>query len=121
MNVPTNEPLASHCNARNRRVASAAKDVMEQLHAATNANFHLAGIPMDSIGARSLCTGGAVALLCGNVDFNIVKMLGRWHSDAMSRCLGVQAQPIVQQLAVKMFNRGQRSFLPTDTVPTHDN
>lgn len=121
MNAPHNKPLASYYNTRNRRVAITAKDVTEQLRAAATANFHLTGIPADSISARSLRAGGAMALLCGNVDFNVIKMLGRWHSDAMLRYLHVQAQPIVQQLAVKMFNRGQYSFLPADTVPTHNN
>ena len=62
-----------------------------------------------------------MALLCGDIDFDIIKMLGRWHSDSMIRYLHVQAQPIVQRLAAKMFNNGEYSFLPDAAVPIIDN
>ena len=58
-----------------------------------------------------------MALLCGKVDFDLVKMLGRWHSDAMMRYLFAQAQPIMKKFSVAMFNNGQHAFLPEDTVP----
>jgi len=61
-----------------------------------------------------------MALLCGKINFDTIKMLGRWHSDSMIRYLHVQAQPITQQLSVKMFNNGTYSFLPDDTVPIID-
>ena len=61
-----------------------------------------------------------MALLCGNVDYNVIKLLGRWHSDQMMRYLHAQAQPIVHRLAAKMYNHGQYTFLPTDTVPSND-
>jgi len=117
MNTAINKPLATHYNAHNRLTAITARDITEQLRAAATANFHSTGIPASAISARSLRAGGAMALLCANVDFDIIKMLGRWHSDAMIRYLHVQAQPITQQLATKMFNRGTYSFLPSDTVP----
>ena len=117
MNTPRNKPLATYYNARNHLVAVTPKDITEQLRAAATANFHLTGILATDISARSLRAGGAMALLCGNVDFDIIKMLGRWHSDAMLQYLHVQAQPIIKQLAVKMFNNGRYSFNPTDTVP----
>ena len=43
-------------------------------------------------------------------------MLGRWHSDAMMRYLHQQAQPIMKQSAKAMFNDGNYSFLPDETV-----
>ena len=93
-------------------------DITDQLRMAARANnYHTTGIHADHISARSLRAGGAMALLCGNVDFDVIKLLGRWHSDAMLRYLHVQAQPIIQQLAIKMFNKGAHSFTPTDTVP----
>jgi hypothetical protein len=120
MNTPSNKPLATYYNAHNRRIAITSQDVTEQLRAAATANYHITGIAAADLSARSLRAGGAMALLCGNVDFDIIKMLGRWHSDVMIRYLHIQAQPIIQQLAVKMFNKGTYSFLPTDTVPLHD-
>jgi hypothetical protein len=120
MHTPSNKPLATYYNSRNRRIAITAQDVTEQIRAAGTANFHLTGIAATDLSARSLRAGGAMALLCGKVDFDIIKMLGRWHSDVMIRYLHIQAQPVIQQLAVKMFNKGRYSFLPTDTVPLRD-
>ena len=62
-----------------------------------------------------------MALLCGKVDFNIIRMLGRWHSDAMMRYLHLQAQPVMKRFAVAMYNDGNYSFLPEETVPSVEN
>jgi hypothetical protein len=83
-------------------------------------NFHRTGITADEASARSLRAGGAMALLCGKVDMNLIQMLGRWHRDAMIRYLHMQAQPIVQHFAAKMYNYGNYSFLPDETVPLLD-
>jgi len=61
-----------------------------------------------------------MTLLCGKVDHNLIQMLGRWHSDSMMRYLHLQAQPIMNQFASKMFNDGQYNFLPDETVPLKD-
>ena len=61
-----------------------------------------------------------MALLCGNIDFDIIKLLGWWHSNAMIRYLHVQAQPITQRLASTMLDHGAYAFDPTFTVPTTD-
>ena len=58
-----------------------------------------------------------MALLCGRCDRDIIMLVGRWHSDAMMRYLHQDAQPIMQKLAVKMFNNGTYSFHPSETVP----
>jgi hypothetical protein len=80
-------------------------------------NFRCTGIAADEVSARSLRAGGAMALLCGKADMNLIQILGRWHSDAMIRFLHMQAQPIVQHFAAKMYNNGNFSFLPDETVP----
>ena len=97
-----------------------ANDVTERTKQAAAANFNATGIKPSELSARSLRAGGAMALLCGNVDFDLIQMLGRWHSDAMIRYLHLQAQPVSQQLAAKMFNHGTYNFLPTETVPIAD-
>ena len=61
-----------------------------------------------------------MALLCGKIDQDLIKMLGRWHSDAMMRCLHLQAQPIMKQFATAMFDNGTCAFLPDELVPIHD-
>ena len=58
-----------------------------------------------------------MVLLCARCDTDQIKLLGRWHSDAMMRYLHQEAQPVLQQLAQKMFNSGQYTFLTTDSVP----
>jgi len=114
-------PLASFCNPRtNRRNNIKAKDVTDVLKHAAAATRSTTGIDPKDVTARSLRAGGAMALLCGNVDHNLIQMLGRWHSDAMMRCLHLQAQPIMNKFVAKMFNNGQHSFNPEETVPIKD-
>jgi len=59
-----------------------------------------------------------MTLLCGKVDHNLIQMLGRWHSNAMMRYLHLQAKPVMQHFAAKMFNHGTYSFHPEEAVPT---
>jgi hypothetical protein len=75
-------------------------------------NFHRTGIAADGVSAPSLRAGGSMALLCGNVNMNLIQNLDRWHSDAMIRYLHMQAQP--------MYNNGNCSFLPDEPVPLLD-
>jgi hypothetical protein len=49
------------------------------------------GFNPSNVNACALCAGGAMALLCAQVDTNIIKMVGRWRSDAMFRYLHLQA------------------------------
>ena len=117
--TPIHQPLATYY--RNHRLtAITPADVTDKLRFAATANLHLTGIKATDISARSLRAGGAMALLCGKVDFDLIKLLGRWHSDAMIRYLHMQAQPIMKQFAKAMFNHGQYDFLPTETVPLRD-
>jgi hypothetical protein len=46
--------------------------------------------------------------------------MGQWNSDAMMRQLNVQAQPILGNDAVFMFNEINCSFLPDEAVPIID-
>jgi hypothetical protein len=77
-------PIAS-IYARNRRTAIKAKQITDTIRQAIIVNFHRIGISPDEVSACSLRAGGAMALLCGKVDKNLIQMLGRWHSDAMIR------------------------------------
>ena len=77
------------------------------------------GIDPQELSARLLRAGGAMALLTGGCDSDIIKLLGRWKSDAMMDYLHETSLPVFQRLAVTMFNNGHHKFLPTDTVPIH--
>jgi hypothetical protein len=109
-------PLASYVRAT-RRITIKAKDVTEALRHAAEATAHQTGLHYSDISAKSLRAGGAMALLCGKIDHNTIRMVGRWHSDAMMRYLHLQAKPLMPDFAPTMFNHGSYSFLPTDTVP----
>ena len=53
-----------------------------------------------------------MALLCAGIDANIIKLVGRWRSDAMFRYLHAQALPIVKQLAKTMMKHGNFALAP---------
>jgi hypothetical protein len=97
-----------------------AVDVKAVIRNAMTLNYHRTGIAADEVSARSLRSGGAMALLCGQIDPDHIHILGRWHSDAMMRYLHMQARAVVGGYAVKMFNKGTYTFLPDETVPIID-
>ena len=68
-------------------------------------------------GPRSLRSGGAMALLCGQIDTDIIKLVGRWKSDAIFRYLHAQALPVVSNLSRTMVAHGQFTLLPGSNVP----
>ena len=77
---------------------------------------HLGLQPKD-ISARALRAGGAMALLCGQVDSDIIKLVGRWRSDEMLRYLHLQAYPLMMHLAPSMVRGGQFRMLSHQTLP----
>ena len=77
---------------------------------------HLGLRPSD-ISARALRAGGAMALLCGQVDSDIIKLVGRWRSDEMLRYLHLQAYPLMMHLAPSMVRGGQFRMLSHQTLP----
>ena len=57
-----------------------------------------------------------MALLCGRVDRDVIRLVGRWKSDAMFRYLHAQALPLIAPLARTMLHHGCFTLLPgTDT------
>jgi hypothetical protein len=75
-NAKSTAPIASYYKD-SRRVAIKARDVTDTLRSAMTANVHRTGVHAHEISARSLRAGGAMALLCGNVDFDLIRILGR--------------------------------------------
>jgi hypothetical protein len=69
------------------------------------------------VNARALRAGGAMALLCARGDTNIIKMVGRWCSDAMFRYLHLQAFPLMRSLAPLMLQGGSFSLPPGHDLP----
>ena len=68
------------------------------------------------ISARSARAGGAMAMLCGGIDSDRIRLIGRWRSDEMYRYLHVQAQPIMSGVAAVMLRGGDYCLLSPPSV-----
>ena len=86
------------------------------LRASVAALPHLNLQPGDITG-RSLRAGGAMALLCGHVDSDVIRLIGRWRSDAMFRYLHAQALPLITPLAPTMLQHGAFTLMPDSHLP----
>lgn len=75
------------------------------------------GFVPENVFARSLRAAGAMALLCADVDTDIIRLLGRWRSDEMLRYLHVQAEPVTRNFAAQMLHNGNFVMLPNHNVP----
>ena len=73
-------------------------------------------LPTD-VTARCLRAAGANALLCSNVDTDIIRLLGRWRSDEMLRYLHLQAGPLMSDFARRMLQGGTFTLIPNQLVP----
>jgi hypothetical protein len=104
--VNPSTPLASYFRAT-RRITIKAKDVTGALRYAAVATAHQTGLHYSDISAKSLRAGGAMALRCGKIDHDTIRMLGRWHSDTMMRYLHLQEKPLMREFAPTMFNHGR--------------
>lgn len=87
-----------------------------RLKVSAAAQPHL-GIEPDDITARSARAGGAMALLCGRVDHDVMKLVGRWRSDAIFQYLHAQALPLVNPLAGIMLQHGSYALVPGTGLP----
>jgi hypothetical protein len=76
------------------------------------------GYTPSDVSARALRSGGAMALLCAGVTPDVIRMVGRWRSDAIFRYLHLQALPIMNDLAPRMLSGGDFTLLPSPAPPT---
>ena len=95
-------------------VTSQALTAVLRTSAAALPHLHLR--PADVTG-RSLRAGGAMAMLCGQVDSDVIRLIGRWRSDAMFRYLHAQALPLVSPLAPTMLQHGAFTLMPNSALP----
>jgi hypothetical protein len=93
-------------------------DLTQQLCLTCHALRQTVGITAADISICSLCSSGAMALLCADVDPDKIQLLGQWRSNEMLRYLHVQALPIVSPLATLMVQHGFFSFIPNNRLPT---
>jgi hypothetical protein len=88
-------------------------------HAAGNLE-QFTGIDRFLLSARSLCPGGATALLCAGINSDVIKLLGRWKSDAMFRYLRIQAHIHQSNIAQRMLDHGSYTFAPGKFIAASD-
>jgi hypothetical protein len=68
-------------------------------------------LPTD-ITAKSLRASGAMALLNGNIDHDVIQLIGRWKSDSSLRYLHVQAHNLMNGFANVMLQGGNYNLIP---------
>ena len=91
-------------------------DIMAALRVAMVILGSTLGFLPTDISARSLRASRAIALLCEQVDSDVIHLLGRWRSDEMLRYLHIQAKPVMRDfLALRMLMHGNFLLTPTRT------
>jgi hypothetical protein len=115
-NAPPNTPLCTVWKPNGRLTFVTSTAITRTLQVSAAALPHL-GFPPEEVSARSMRAGGAMALLCGKVDADTIRLVGRWRSDAMFRYLHAQALPLVNQLARTMLQHGNFSLAPGADAP----
>ena len=111
-------PLCLHTNTPSTSFDIASPMITEFLRLAL-ASAPSTGLEPQKIQTRSLRSGGAMALLCGKIDTDLIKLVGRWRSDAMFRYLHAQTLPIVSNLANTMVAHGAFTLAPNATTPAN--
>jgi hypothetical protein len=87
-------------------------DIRDGLRAAAVSLQNLTGLDPGGLSARSLRPGGATALLCAGIETDVIKLVGRWKSDAMMTYLRVAALAHTRNLAQDMLQHGAYTFTP---------
>ena len=118
-NAPATTPLARVYTGVGRRTQSVTPALISKTlrDAVAWMGRDLGFLPGD-VSARSLRAAGAMALLVGKVDPDIIQILGRWRSDEMFRYLHLSAEPIMKGFAAKMLN-ADYTIAPSQLVPCH--
>jgi hypothetical protein len=94
--------------------------VTHALRLAAAAPFTELGIAPREISFRSLCPGGATAMLCARIDLDIARLVRRWRSDEMLKYLHVQADALMLNYSRQMFEQGNFSYNHLDDVGNRD-
>jgi hypothetical protein len=119
-NAPPNTPLAVYFDPVSASFQPVKPgDITSSLRASTTYLGPSVGFLPHDISARSLRAAGAMALLCAQVDSDIIRLLGRWRSDEMLRYLHIQAEPVMRHFAERMLRGGTFTLLPNQDVPQH--
>ena len=114
----THIPLCKYFTATSSKCI-VPRDITKSLRdAVTFLGPSLGFLPSD-VTARCLRAAGANALLCSNVDPDIIRLLGRWKSDEMLRYLHLQAAPLMRDFSRRMLAGGNFTLIPNQMVPVY--
>jgi len=118
-NAKTTTPLHIYYNYPHLEAHATPTLITNALRHSANNLRHKTGIDPRKLSARSLRPGGATALLCADIDPNIIQLLGRWKSDAMLRYLRVAATANTHNYATCMLDAGHYTMTtsPNDVLP----
>ena len=116
-NAPPSTPLAHVYTANNEVVSIKPSDITSAIKLAVRFLGPSIGFLPSDVSARCLRAAGANALLCGGVDTDIIRLLGRWRSDEMLRYLHTQAGPVLRNFSRKMLQGGTFTLILNQQVP----
>jgi hypothetical protein len=116
-NAPLDTPLSAYWSNGVWRGVSPS-DITDALRTAVIAlGPATLGFNPSDISARCLRAAGAMALLCAQVDTDVIRLLGRWRSDEMLRYLHLQAEPVMRNFSSLMLQGGAFTLTPNADVP----
>ena len=110
--APPTTPLYTFYGSDQKARPIYTRDVTMLLRRGASEVKAITGIDPKQVTSYSLRSGGATTLLCSGVDENLIRLLGRWKSDAMFRYLRVQATSLTHNLSNTMLAYGSFSFQP---------
>jgi hypothetical protein len=106
-------PLHNYWDSQGQRRSITPRIITNALRHSATALRARTGIDPDLLSARSLRPGGATALLCARIDSDVIKLIGRWKSDAMFRYLRIGAHANTTDFAGMMLAAGDYTFAPS--------
>ena len=74
------------------------------------------GFLPEDVSCSCLWDGGAMAILCTQIDPLTIQLIGRWRLDAIISYLHVQAAPIINNIASRMLQLGNYHLLNNQSV-----
>jgi len=110
-NAPPHTPLHAYLH-HGRWCGVTSANITAHLRIAVAAIGAGYGLHPADICARALCCSGAMALLCADVDTDLIRLVGRWRSDEMFRYVHTQAVPVTSNLSARMVRHGDYVLVP---------
>ena len=116
-NASQSTPLATAYTSSQNSTGITSTQLTEALKLAVRFLGPSLGFLPEDVTSRSLRAAGANALLCGGVDTDVIRLIGRWRSDEMLRYLHTQAGPVMRDFSRKMLSGGSFTLIPNQMVP----